>query len=136
MLYEIINPSDKYTIDCESFAVALVCNILLSDGKYGFKPIDHDGDSIPINLFGDYPDEVYAAANAKNADELFSWARQNSDPIATALDSVRIGGKEARQDCKSTHDQKRSSINDIGRRAWKYAAMLRADELWKKEATA
>lgn len=128
MLFEIINPSDPYTLETDSYAAAVAAVCILGEGKYGLDPIDCDVPKVPLALFGDLPPHVYQAAGVKDFDELA--ARLNSDAAfneatAAALDSVRIGTERERTADKASHDDRRSSLNDIGGRAWAYAEALR-----------
>ncbi len=129
LLFEIVNPSDPYTMQADSFAAALLAVALIGEGKYGLRPIDNDTlPVVPPVIFGDWSCDVYAAAGAKGISELTK--RANDEPefneaVASALDSVRIGSKRDRDESKESHDSRRSSMNNIGKYAWGYASALR-----------
>ena len=42
MIFEIINPSDKYTIEAEDWQVACVVNLIVGRGQYALQEIDGD----------------------------------------------------------------------------------------------
>ena len=69
MLFEIINPSDPYTLETDSYAAAVAAVCILGEGKYGLDPIGCDVPKVPLALFGDLPPHVYQAAGVKDFDE-------------------------------------------------------------------
>ena len=52
MLFEIMNPSDPYTVVAEDKEIAAVACIVLGTGTYAFKPIDVGDFEVPLFLFG------------------------------------------------------------------------------------
>lgn len=147
-LYEISNPSDPYTMECTDDLIAAVATLFLGDGKYMLKPVDRpqpEKPLVPVLFFGGEEAlqqwcEEHGIGGVSN---LSDWAIDHAEAIATALDSVAIGSVEERRSfervlaCISSdeerakardvhHDEKRSSMNDIGRRAKGLAKSLRA----------
>jgi hypothetical protein len=137
-VYEIINPSDHYTIvgDLDVCAVAV---LLLGSGQYGIGPADEGADdqSTPPILFPDpetldgwfvdhYGRTVEQTLNAKG------------EEIAKALDTVLIGDRNLLETLlmavnerehgalrDAWHDKHRSSMNNIGARAMEVAQAIR-----------
>lgn len=149
MLYEIINPSDPYTFESESFAVAVVAMVLVGEGKIGAKPI---GPDVPKDAPRMGP---LFLMNAKALDEWFmencgfpvdgisDFMNEHWSEIADALDSVVIGKEEDRGLFLSTlekiegnekreafrvewQNKKCSSLNDIGTYCRDAAKAIRA----------
>lgn len=140
--WEIINPSDPYTLQAEGLIEAVAASIFLGNGKYGLTAIDHDLGNGPLFLFG----------GIKEVEEWFqshgtTWDAVRFEPewltkIAGVLESVLIGKNSERKIFDHTltliddpdkkkefiekwHDDHRSSMNDIGGRAISMAAKLR-----------
>src|SRR5262245_29539857 len=99
MLYEIINPSDPYTIDCPDLAIATVACVLLGAGQYAFVPQDGTttdeevklGDrGVPMFLFGG--EDAFATKHfGMTMQGLLRDVRNAPErrlALATALDSV------------------------------------------------
>lgn len=140
-IYEIVNPSDAYTLMADEERVAVVATLLLGEGWYGLRT--EDGKDV-LGLI--------ALGGIRYAD---CWCREhfgsdsmeallNSVPdeqIAACLESVRIGDFDERRRYDrliglvdpakrdafhgAWHDEHRSSMNDIGERAARQAAALR-----------
>lgn len=132
MLFEIINPSDPYTMEAESLTAALGAVAILGEGRFGLEPIDNDSPKVPPILFGDWADEVYQAAgiDPPEAPALMAWmnaSEANNEAVAKALDSVRLGGVKDRDKPRDPENANRSSRNDIGSFAWKYAEAMRGN---------
>ena len=51
MLFNIVNPSDPYTIEASSLDVAVMASVLLGQGNYQFTSLD-GGQDIPFFAFG------------------------------------------------------------------------------------
>lgn len=137
MIYEIINPSDPYTIECESFLIAALSCVLLGEGRYAFEP-DDESESVPIFLFGG-SEEWFENKFNSTLSELFE---SNKLKVSEALSSVLIGNKEDRKsyftaleliegDEKKERyrqqylDDRRSSMNNIGERAIQLSKILK-----------
>lgn len=143
MLYEIVNPSDSYTIDCPDLAIATIACCLLGGGQYGFVPSD-GGVEVPLFLFGGV--EAFCAEHFKQPFEMVREGvlRDRAAALAEAFDSVLIGRdpdaraafyasvpadatREAFVALRAQYnDARRTSMNDIGARAYALAAKVRA----------
>jgi len=140
VLYEISNPSDPYTMIASELRFAAAAVLILGEGKMGAHPVDDDAaESVPIFLLGGH--EPWLAAHGIK--DLAAFIMANPSPIAEVLESVQIGKPSDRRAMEAVfaaiadpkdrtaaqaayHDQKRSSLNDIGGRASHYAKTLRA----------
>jgi len=143
MLYEIINMSDAYTIEANDLELAFVACILLGRGQYAFEPLSDDGVKVPFFMFGGI-DEFCQKHFSKSSGAILDGVMETrSNELADCLDSCLIGGKDNRQTYfdglaliddpakreiwrKKWHDERRSSLNDIGGRAYEMANKLRA----------
>lgn len=141
MIYEIVNPSDCYTMKADDLAVAQAAVIVLGQGQYGLK--DEQGESCaPMLLFATPKQTEEILAELFGEGSLGGFIERNKAAIADALDSVMsvdrrerrlyeealvaIESEEKRQEFRDkTHDRHRSSMNDIGGAAWEYAKRLR-----------
>ncbi len=145
MLYEIVNPSDPYTIEAKTLDVAFVACVFLGSGRYAFAPLEEGVKYIPMFMFG---------GSEKWCREHFSESlesvvdRVTTDPakraeLAECFESCLIGDLRDRTEYHKwqsliddpakreklrteRHDARRSSMNDIGGRAYEIAANLRA----------
>jgi hypothetical protein len=145
MIYEIINPSDAYTIETQDFDVAAVACLMLGTGQYAFKPLEDGGQEVPLFLFGGH--DVWCQEHfSMSADDLVGTVlTKKRDSLAACLESCIIGRLADRQAYLAGlelidnpakrekwrarwHDDRRSSMNDIGGRAYKMAAKLRAHQ--------
>ena len=140
MLFKIVNPSDPYTIEAPSLDVATVAAVLLGQGKYPFESLD-GGKDIPHFLFGKI--DLWCQENFnENLMELSNRVMDTKlSEVADCLDSVLYGDEQDRTEfLESTEGMKRehfeeargirqennrSSMNDIGERAYRMAAKLR-----------
>lgn len=48
MLYEIINPSDPYTLHADDLEVAAIVASLIGEGQYALEPQEPDGVKVPL----------------------------------------------------------------------------------------
>lgn len=139
MLFEIVNPSDPYTFEAENVDIACVAVLFLGNGAYGLNvPDGQPNPDCPMFLFGGDP---AAWAEKRLGCSLNDYLTKHGDAIASALDSVLIGDFSDRQIFNDAvakmnevgavqfknqwHDKKRSSLSDIGKRAWALAKALR-----------
>ena len=139
MIYEIINPSDKYTLEAGEFLTACIACVVVGGGQYSLEPLEEGGEKMPLFLFGG-GEAWFEERFGKTVQELFD--NQPTDKLAQCLESVMIGGLDDRKNYYDAlaliddpakkqewrdkwHDQRRSSLNDIGGRAWKFAERLR-----------
>ena len=139
-LYELINPSDRYTFYAPSIEVAGVVVCQLSP-SFGAKEIGGD-EQTPI-LFG-WDDWLENHGIDKK------WVEVHLTEIADALDSFLIGGPNERADVESMlamlpeekreewraqrQDRHRSSKNQIGEAAYAYAKAIRKKLAKKRKA--
>ncbi len=142
MLYQIINPSDSYTIDCPDLEIATVACCMLGGGQYGFEPLDDGAVAVPMFLFGGVQD--FCEKHFKQAfdDVRARVTTHRVAALADALDSVLIGKDAYKRAQKLAewaalppeqmralravyHDKRRTSMNDIGGRAYEMAERLR-----------
>lgn len=130
-LYELINPSDRYTFYAPNIEVAGVAVCQLST-NFGAKEIGGD-EQTPI-LFG-------WGAWLESRGITSEWVDSHLSEIADALDSFLIGGPAERADVESMlaelpeekrvawrakrQDRHRSSMNQIGEAAYAYAKAIR-----------
>jgi hypothetical protein len=103
MKFEIINPSDPYTMTAPDLEVAAVAVSLLGDGKYPLKGVGGDaGQDVPPFLFGGH-DEWFASKFGMNYEATAEHVlNHRAGELAETLDSVTLGREQ------------RSSLNDIG----------------------
>lgn len=139
-LYEIVNPSDPYTLAADDFETACLANILLSEGLYGLDEIDGNG-RMPILGFGgaDAADRWWRERFGRSLDD--ALAAMDRAAVATCLGSVLIGSAKDRKAYEAGleliddpakrkawhdrwHDDRRSSVNNIGKRAWQLGEQL------------
>lgn len=125
--YEIANPSDPYTMQAEDFNVAAVTVAILGNGAYGIP-------GTPI-LFG------WDQWLKEREIDLPKFIDARLTEIIACLESVMIGRESDRTEAeealaaiveenraewlKKRHDQRRSSMNDIGGKAQQWAKALR-----------
>jgi hypothetical protein len=112
MKYEIINPSDPYTIEHSDFLALAAACVLLGNGQYGLSPIDHDGEKVPLFIFGGF--DQWWSKHSPDA-SIDKYIEANKLVIAEAMESV------------SLTSGKRSSMNDIGGRAVRWAKNFRGE---------
>jgi hypothetical protein len=137
MIYEIINPSDAYTIVSEEFIVAAVAVSLLGRGSYALEPLDDKAESMPI-LFGGAREWL----KEHGVPDLDAFVTERKEEVCTCLESVLIGDAQERDRMSKVfaaiqnpedlarakavyHDQRRSSLNDIGGYAHDLAKRIR-----------
>lgn len=134
-IYELINPSDPYTFEAPNIAVAGVVACTLSSG-FGARLMSDDVDESSPMLFG--WDEWQKEQGIDDA-----WMLSHRSEVADAFDSFLIGDANQRQDVESMlaelpeekreawrakrQDRHRSSMNQIGERAYQLAQQLRDD---------
>lgn len=112
MKYEIVNPSDPYTMEAEDIRVAAIVAVWLGSGQYSLKALEDGAEGVPFFMFGGF--EQWWDARCSLTTDAFSEAR--GPELIAALDSVTLGS------------EKRSSMNDIGGRAKEWAQVLRAKQ--------
>jgi hypothetical protein len=136
MIYEIINPSDPYTIEADDSMIAAVAVLLLGSGQLALE--DETGnDVLPLLLFGGVDKWI-----TENVGDINVYIDQHHTAIAVALDTILIGSAKdrafyheaerliddpmkKRELWESWHDKRRSSLNDIGAAAHRLVGVLR-----------
>ena len=112
--FDIINPSDPYTMEAVDLKTAAVAVCLFGDGKYPLQGLDESaGLSVPPFLLGGH-DEWFTAQFGANFEAITKQAIAQCDNLASALESVKL------------ESDRRSSMNDIGTRAKGLAKAIRA----------
>ena len=141
MIYEIINMSDPYTIEAHSLEVAAVACLCLGRGQYAFEPVEVDT-KVPMFMFGD-ADSWFMDRFGVDLRTVMDRVMAEGLELAACFESCLIGGERDRQTYQrglaliddptkreewrlKWHEARRSSLNDIGGRAWEMAKRLRA----------
>jgi hypothetical protein len=134
MLWEVVNPSDSYTMEAESFEVAVLAALVMWEGRYSLQALTSETPSMPLMLFRSVHDWVKETFG-KTVEELIRGTDRTK--VAAACASVLLS-KNAEDRKKydgltedekiALHDKLRGSMNDIGRRAW---AMAEGLKNWK-----
>jgi len=108
--FEIINPSDPYTIESDDFAAAAGACVLLGEGAYGLREVDGERE-MPIFLLAPLA-------------RIDGWFRDN---CGGSLNETLGGKRAAIADALATvkAQRERSSLNDIGAAAHGLATALR-----------
>ena len=136
MLLEIINPSDKVTLEADDPIVASVCCLLLARGQHGLE--NEEGETIlPLMIFGGL--EEWLKKNG--IDDLDDYIDNHMPEMIKVLESVLYGGfdtrelfnkaieimnnEEAMKYRKEWNEKKRSSMTNIGKAYLSYAEKLR-----------
>ena len=132
-IFEISNPSDKYTVEAEDWPVACVSCLIIGKGNYGLREIDGDH-KMPIFLLAGF-DEWVEAEFEMTAQE-FVGSVDKMD-VAACLNSIVVGdraaymkglgdktGEEADAFWEVWDDLHRSSLNNMGGYARNYAANI------------
>lgn len=116
MRFNIVNPSDPYTMEADDLEVAAVAVCLIGEGKYPLEALGDDsnkGNSVPAFLFGGHDEWFQARFGGTFEAVLTRSIMERTDALARALESVKLGS------------ERRSSLNDIGARAQAYAQAVR-----------
>lgn len=117
MKFNIVNPSDPYTMEADDLEIAAVAVCLLGDGKYPLDALGDDadkGNNVPAFLFGGH-DEWFTSRFGRNYEATADLCiTQRGDALARALESVTLQAI------------RRTSMNDIGERALRFAQNIRA----------
>lgn len=114
MNFDLMNPSDPYTLEADDLQVAAVACCLLGNGKYGLTGLGDDaGQDVPVFLLGGH-DEWFVSKFGMNYEDTATHAlNHRNDALARAFESVTLGSEE------------RSSMNNIGGKARDIAQALR-----------
>ena len=109
MKWELVNPSDYYTVESDDFRAAAAACLFVGAGKYGLEPIGDATGSVPLLVFGDptpWLEEVFGTA------KWLHWVDANRSAVVAALRTITIT------------DEERSSLNNIGKYAAEWADKL------------
>lgn len=142
MLFNITNPSDPYVMRAIDLEIGAIAVAALAHGAYGLEQIGGDRSAnVPIFLMGGH-DAWYTKQFERNFEATLNHVMEKrQDELIKALASVfcgtvadKLAFDELAAKCPddeayaelllSTHDAKRTSTNDIGRRAWDMARQL------------
>ncbi len=142
MLFDIINMSDPYTVRADDLKTLAVAILYLGEGQYAAEQLDApEGQTpkeVPLLMFGD-PSVWTQKEFGLSLEEVV--ASVEATKLADVLDSVLIGRAESRVEYEAAiaamspveaeiysakwHDGRRSSLNDIGKRARRLAKAIR-----------
>lgn len=133
--YEFINPSDPYTFEAPDLEVAAVVTFLVGGGRCGADSLD-GSDNVPIFLFGGSEAWVQQTFGRDLKPWFEQTMGQRRSEICASLESFLYGGRQERQRLSAAtlaeraehNNRSRSSMNNIGRRAFDIASNLRAKE--------
>ncbi len=137
MLYEIINPSDEYHFEAPDLELAAIALLVLGEGHYAGRADEEGGTDIPLFMLGNNPDDWFKKHFNKTFGESLEGimkSKARKSELADALDSVIIGSLNERKELaeslkeitdekekekykKQWSDKRRSSMNNIGKRA-------------------
>lgn len=125
MIYEVINPSDCCTFDAPDHEVATLAVFMLGEGHYGGQ--SDEGPEVPIFLFGGATEWYQKTFGHSFEDGL---TKRRAD-VAVALGSLIYCDASNRKavvasggDIHAFNDAKRTSMNNIGKRAEALAEWL------------
>lgn len=154
MLFNILNPSDPYTMRAVDLEIAAVAICLLGEGKYGLEEIGGDRSGQVPMFLKDGHDEWFTKQFGRDFSATVNHVVETRyEELVKALHSVFIGtpadkmkfddlaakcpdDEAAAELLLKTHDEKRTSMNDIGRRAWNLARSVVETKLASAEASA
>ena len=124
MKFNLVNPSDPYTLEADDFEIGAVVVCLLGNGKYPADALGDDankGNNVPPFLFGGHDEWFEARFGGTYESVVQKCLKERADSVARAFESVTLGSKE------------RSSLNDIGGNARELAKAVRAQYACPKE---
>jgi len=140
-LWELENPSDRYTFEAPDEEVAALAILPIGHGLYGAHTVDAGPElRVPIIAFSIRTDADFTAWWRNRFGRAVDESRQERlADVAQALDSFLCGdvgdrrafaavaGDGWREKREDWHDAKRTSLADIGARAWGLAAKFREE---------
>ena len=131
-IFEIINPSDTYTLKTERFDLACCVALMLGSGNFGLREIGGDR-HMPIFLFGGEDawlneqfglslDEFFSKCICAELCQVFASVLIGSpSDRATFESAVSLMNEDAAAVFRADYqDRKRSSMNNIGALASEY----------------
>lgn len=114
MKFNLVNPSDPYTLETDDLQIAAVACCLLGNGKYGLTGLGNDaGQDVPVFLLGGHDEWFVSKFGMSYEDTATHALNHRNDALARAFESVTLGR------------DKRSSINNIGEKARDIAQAIR-----------
>lgn len=133
-VYEIINPSDKYTLLADEHTVACAAVLIVGDGWYGLRVYQKD-DSLIMPIM---PAPEWITENVASGTTLKQFIEDKWESVADCLDSFVIGDRNEYEASRRVahphlnpdfdakwHEKRRSSMNDIGKQAKAIAKKIR-----------
>ena len=117
MRFNLINPSDPYTLEADDIEIAAVAVCLLGCGKYPADALGDDankGNNVPAFLFGGHDEWFESRFGGTYEAVAERCLKDRADAVARAFESVKLGSK------------RRTSLNDIGGKARELAEVVRA----------
>lgn len=139
MLFHLINMSDPYTFEAPDLKTAALTTLLLGGGEYGAESEDKSLE-VPVMLLVGREGIVQWFKDKCDLDITGVTIGDMREPVGKCLASFVIGSFEQRkiyEDMRTVlredlqtdfkikwHDDRRSSLNDIGRRAWRLSEQL------------
>lgn len=125
MQFDIINPSDPYTMTACDLEVAAVAVCLLGGGKYALRGLEPDaGADVPLLMFPPVADQWFMKTFGDDFETVgMRCVEDRTCALVAALESVTLGRAE------------RSSLNDIAARGKALAGLVRAASSAKAEAS-
>lgn len=138
-IYELINPSDPYTLEADDRLLACLVACMIGDGWFPLEAAD-GSPGMPILALGADPDEWFRATFGKPLGGLLDEI--TPDRLLPVLDSVLLCTRHERRAYADAlaaiedparreelrlkwHEERRSSTHDIGRKARAYADAIR-----------
>lgn len=131
MIYEVINPSDAVTFEAPSDRIAQLATLLLGEGAYGLEREDGARDVLPIFLFGGadqwlsehFPEGYGEAVDADGLEIAKALRSLGYCKVRDRKAMIAAIGTDAAALAR-WNDVKRSSLNNIGKRAQQIAEAL------------
>lgn len=139
MIYEIINPSDPYTLEAEDDTLAAVACLVLSNGFYFLRRED----GVDVDMPSAFTQDIQEDIRQRLGINLDDYLQENLSRVAACLRSVTLGTTKDRQSYQlglslitdddgrrkwrdDWDDKRRSSMNNIWARALKMAEAIEA----------
>jgi len=117
MRFDLINPSDPYTLEADDFEIAAVAVCLLGNGKYPADALGDDANksnNVPAFLFGGHDEWFQARFGGTYEAVAERVLKERADALARCFESVKLGR------------ERRTSMNDIGGKARELAKAVRS----------
>lgn len=111
LCWEVVNPSDPYTIKAAAAAV-----LLIGRGQMGLTPEHEDGKHMPVFLLGgseEWMADVFGPSRPGECDGLNRFVLEHGREIADCLDSWTYGGVRKRR----MYEAAMAAIDDSAKRA-------------------